>query len=84
MVDRAVKCRTQPLCTTKKTRKRTPYTTVDEGYRSMICVSKGLIEERPITEVTCPLLIAGCGRSALREKFISVKYLLLVSLVQGS
>ena len=46
----------------------------DDDYRSMICALKGLVEETPITEVTGPSL----------QKFISVKYLSLFSLVKGS
>ena len=72
---------------TKKTREQTPSTRVDDDYRSMICASEELVEETPITEVTCPLLVVERGSSALGEshqKFISVKYLLLVSLVKGS
>ena len=48
---------TQTVCMAKKTREQMSYTTVDDDYRSMICASKGLVEERPITEVTCPLLV---------------------------
>ena len=52
---------TQSACMTKKTREQTLYTTDDD------CRSKELVEERPITEVTCPLLVVERGRSALGE-----------------
>ena len=72
---------------TKKTREQTPYTTVDDDNRSMICASKRLVEGRPITEVAVPLLVVERGRSALgesRPKLISVKYPFVISLVKGT
>ena len=66
---------------TKKTREQTPYTITDDD-----CRSEELVEGRPITEVTCPLLVVERGKSALEESrpkyLISVKYPLLI--VEGT
>ena len=53
---------TQSACMTKKTREQTPYTITDDN-----CRSDEVVEERPITEVTCPLLVVERRRSALGE-----------------